>query len=148
MSDNDTTEPPYRASQAPNPRQPLTTTKTFAHVFVGSLLALALSAVWTSAGIKANLLAASRPERILVRIPTAVRVPVPCQEPATTPYLLRCIENVTVINLDRADFQTQDCIEGTIHTLQEGRYVVVECHCPSPPKSPYSVREHMRDHHE
>lgn len=139
MSDNNISHPPYRASQAPNPRQPLTATKTFAHVFVGSLLALALSAVWTSAGIKANLLAASRPERILVRIPTAVRVPGPIRvvQPAC-PAVPSCSESVRSIDMER--WALSDALlcagNGTLHTTIRDHYVVVECRCPEVVHSP------------
>lgn len=141
MDDNNTNQPPYRASQAPLPKLRPVYVPTYPPAWVAMLFVVTFTfaSLWAGAVIKANLLAASRPERILVRIPTAVRVPGPIRvvQPAC-PVVPSCLESVRSLNMEAWHASEMfSCIGGgSARTTIRDHYVVVECHCPEVVHSP------------
>lgn len=131
MSD-DASGHPYRKMQSILPRlREYRPTRISIVIFAWVAMATTLTTVWSAAHIKADLLAASRPERILVRIPTPVRVPGPERiVERTCPVIPKCRDHVMTIHLG---YTTQTACEqsevGTI-TIHDD-FVVLECHCPN-----------------
>lgn len=133
--ENETSDPPYRG----NARVLRSTRKIdkiscglaiFAILFQGILI------TWIAGAIKADLAAASRPERILVRIPTPVPGPVrlvdrACPLLPMCPVMPRCVESVRSVSMDYSNPDLRCGIDGIMHTTIRDHFLIVECRCPT-----------------
>lgn len=116
-------------------------------IIAGALIGLIVT-VWFGRAIQANLIAASRPGRILVRIPTPVPGPVRvvervCPPTPVCPQTPECVESARSIAMES---YTQSDVErchgnGIMHTTIRDHFLVVECHCPPTPPAPVGIHQ-------